>query len=188
MEGCFNMGVFKYVFILNSETLTPENYHGSFESDSFKVNVFGVNSMDMACKTVEKAVKDGAQLIDLCGDYDEAKANEIKSLVNKDVGIKFVRYNDVEMAKFNALTSIKTYGIIIKVDGFAPEIHNLKMESDELDTTVVGVSNMKEACDQAKKMADSGIAFIELCSAFDEEKANEIVSAVNGKIPVGFAG
>ena len=182
------MSIYKYAFILNSETLTPENYHGSFESDSFQVNVFGVNSMDLACKTVEKAVMEGAQLIDLCGDYDEEKTNKIKSFVHKDFKIKFVQYSDVEMEKFNALKSIKTYGIIIKAEGFAPEIHNLKLESEELDTTVVGVSDMKGACKQAKKMADSGIDFIELCSAFDEEKANEIVSAVGGRIPVGFAG
>ncbi len=182
------MNIFKYAFILNSETLTPEAYYDSFESDSFQVNVFGVSSMEMTCRTVEKAVKEGVELIDLCGDFDEEKVYEIKSRIKQDIKIKFVRYIDTEMKKFNALDDIKTYGIIVKAEGFKPETHNIELNSEELDTNVVGVSNMKQACEEAKKMADSGIDFIELCSAFDEEKAGEIIRAVNGKIPVGFAG
>lgn len=182
------MSQFKYAFLLNSETLTPENYYGAFETDDFQVNIYGVNSMDLACETAKKIVESGVELIDLCGDFDEEKSNQIKAYTGQEFDIAYAKYSDEEMAKFNALENIQTYGIIIMVEGFEPTSHRLELKSDELNTTVVGVNDMDQACEQAKKFADLGIDFIELCSAFDEEKANAIVDAVEGRIPVGYAG
>ena len=40
--GC-KMSKREYAFIIQSENLTPDEYMGSFESDSFVTNVYGVN-------------------------------------------------------------------------------------------------------------------------------------------------
>lgn len=50
---------------------------------------------------------------------------------------------------------------------------------------IIGVRNL----DQAKEVAKSLIGIvdvIELCGAFGESGAREIIDATNGKIPVGF--
>lgn len=183
------MSKFKYAFLLNSETLTPESYTGTIESDAFIANVYAVNSMEMACETSKKLVDDGVQLIDLCGDFDEEKSEGIKSYVGKPFDIAYAKYTESEMEKLSALgDDIDTYGIIIKVEGTDPNQHFLDLKSEELYTRVVGVSTMGEACEQAKKMTEDGIAFIELCSAFDEKAAEQIIDAINGKVPVGYAG
>lgn len=50
---------------------------------------------------------------------------------------------------------------------------------------IIGVRNL----DQAKEVSKSLIGLadvIELCGAFEESGAREIIDATNGKIPVGF--
>ncbi len=50
---------------------------------------------------------------------------------------------------------------------------------------IIGVRNL----DQAKEVAKSLIGIvdvIELCGAFGESGAREIIDATNGKVPVGF--
>ena len=183
------MSKFKYAFLLNSETLTPENYTGTIESDTFIASVYAVNSMEMACETSKKLIDDGVQRIDLCGDFDEEKSEQIKSYVGKSFDIAYVKYTESEKEKYNALgDDIDTYGIIIKEEGYDPNQHFLDLKSDELYTRVVCVGTMDEACRQAKKMVESDIAFIELCSNFNEKAGNKIVDAINGKIPVGYGG
>ena len=49
-----------------------------------------------------------------------------------------------------------------------------------------GVSSLAEACDAAKRLAEEGVGCIELCGAFGEKGAREIIRATEGRIPVGF--
>lgn len=54
------------------------------------------------------------------------------------------------------------------------------------DARIIGVSNLKEACSIAKKLYEEGINCIELCGAFNEEGAREIIKATNNEIPIGY--
>ena len=51
---------------------------------------------------------------------------------------------------------------------------------------IIGVSNIEEACEIAKKLKNEGIDCIELCGAFKEEGARKIIEATENKIAVGF--
>lgn len=51
---------------------------------------------------------------------------------------------------------------------------------------IIGVSNLEEACVQASQLCDSGIDCIELCGAFGENGAKEVINATKNKIPVGY--
>ena len=59
------------------------------------------------------------------------------------------------------------------------EIHNG-------EARIIGVSSIKEAARIAKELYNDGIGCIELCGAFGEEGAREIIKATDNKIPVGY--
>lgn len=59
------------------------------------------------------------------------------------------------------------------------EIHNG-------DAQIIGVSNIEEACEAAKKLYQNGINCIELCGAFGENGAEKIIKITENKIPVGY--
>ena len=54
------------------------------------------------------------------------------------------------------------------------------------ETSMIGVSSLEEAKSVAKKLADEGVACIELCGAFEETGARAIIEATGGKLLVGF--
>jgi hypothetical protein len=50
------------------------------------------------------------------------------------------------------------------------------------------VNNLEMACQAAIDLMEKGIAFIELCTWFDEEKTRAIIEYISGKVPVGSCG
>lgn len=59
------------------------------------------------------------------------------------------------------------------------EIHNGMAQ-------IVGVANMQEAIEAARKLERDGIGCIELCGAFGQENAHKIVEATGNRIPIGY--
>lgn len=51
---------------------------------------------------------------------------------------------------------------------------------------IIGVSNINEACNEAKRLCAEGIDCIELCGAFGEKGAKKVIDATDNKIPIGF--
>lgn len=51
---------------------------------------------------------------------------------------------------------------------------------------IIGVSNLDEACITAKELYEKGVGCIELCGAFGENGAKEVIKATGNKIPVGY--
>lgn len=52
--------------------------------------------------------------------------------------------------------------------------------------SIIGVSSVEEAQKIAKKLLKEGIDCIELCGAFGEKGAEEIIKATENKIPIGY--
>ena len=182
------MSLVKYAFIMNSQTLTPDFYTGTTQSDSFLASFYAVNSFEMAKKTAAKLANEGYAFIDLCGDYDEAAANAIQKFAGEKTEVAYMKYFPEEMEKMQELESLFDYGIIIIHESFNPEVNHLLLKSDEFMTHIVAVSNLEQACQAAQKFKTEGIDFIELCSDFTAEMAKKIIESVDGQIPVGFAG
>lgn len=51
---------------------------------------------------------------------------------------------------------------------------------------IVGVPNLTQACKTAKELWEDGIECIELCGAFGENGAEEVINATQNKIPIGY--
>ena len=68
---------------------------------------------------------------------------------------------------------------------FDPETDHVSMHTGEAQ--MIGVSSVEEAKKVAERLLNEGIDCIELCGAFGETGAKEIVNATENKIPVGYA-
>lgn len=66
-------------------------------------------------------------------------------------------------------------------------VHNAVMESPMCKSIMIGVSNLDDACAQAKKLVDAGaINKIELCGAFGKEGAQAVRDAVGDSVVVSY--
>lgn len=51
---------------------------------------------------------------------------------------------------------------------------------------IIGVANLDEACNIAKKLVAEGVDCIELCGAFGIDGTKRIIAATQNRIPVGY--
>jgi len=83
--------------------------------------------------------------------------------------------------------TLTKYAFLMIGEGYNPaQVSTL--DSGEFSTTVICVDNIDMACEEAEKLIGQGIELIELCGAFKGEMVDEVISAVEGKIPVGNMG
>jgi hypothetical protein len=66
------------------------------------------------------------------------------------------------------------------------DIHNACFETDNKDTYVICVNNFEEACEKAKQLVEQGFGALELCGAFDEEKARKLIEITEDKLAIGY--
>ncbi len=180
--------MFKYAFIANSGKQNPDNYSLQYKNDDFEFKMVAVSGMKMAEETTKKFEADGYELIDLCGDFDEEKAEKIKAAVGDKLDICYAKYSEEDLEKLDKLLSMQEYGIIVMGEGMPDSPVKLEFMNEEFNTYIAIVGTDELAKESAKKMVENGINFIELCSYFDKEKASEISEAIRGAVPIGYCG
>ena len=179
--------MFKYAFIEEAEGASPENYSFTYENSESCSFVAGVNDMDMAEELVKKLDQEGYELIDLCGAFDDERAQRRRKAVKGDMEILHVNYFPEEQKKLDALDSFKEFGVVIVMDG-VEDTQKFELRNEECNTYVRFTKDLEAAKAAAKELTDQGVYFIEICSYFDEEKTRAIIDAVGGKVPVGSCG
>lgn len=178
----------KYAFLMNSGTLNPETYSKLYTDRQNQYYFAAVHGMEMARETAERLASEGYDFLDLCGDFDEEKTEEIRKAAHGKVDVSFAKYTDEDLAKFEALPESNKYGIIVLGFDQKEDLVRLKLESDEYNTYIAIVDREETAAREAKKMQEEGIHFIELCGYFDAKKAASISDAVEHKLPIGYCG
>lgn len=176
----------KFLFILNSETLTSETYRKVITSDTFSTDICGVNSFEMACQVVKEGVEKGVECFNLCGDFGPEEIEKIKKDIHQNLNISYVKYSKEEEEKLNQLNKMTAYGIIVMWHDY--NLEKTTMKSNELTTEVMTVKNLDQACTAAEILVNEGIDFIELCSAFNESDSKVISDYIKGAVPIGYAG
>ncbi len=179
--------MFKYVFIANIPGVSPDTYVASYENEESKTIVMGTSSMEVTEEMVKKYDGEGFDLIDLCGDFDDAALEQFSEVVTGDMRLTHADYFPEELEKLDALPSMKEYGIIAITRG-VEKTQELLLESRICNTHVRLIKDLDGAKEAAKSLVAGGINFIELCSWFDKEKTKEIIATIDGKVPVGSCG
>lgn len=178
----------KYAFIMNSRTLNPEIYSVLYEDAETQYFFTAVHGMKMTRELAKQLSDDGYRLIDLCGNYNAEKAEEISNISEGRVEVNYAKYTEEEQKKFDALKDFSRYGIIVMGFDLSQEQVSLELKSDEFNTDIVIVSKEELAAEAAKKMVADGIHFIELCGYFDAEKAAVVSKAIDYQVPLGYCG
>lgn len=178
----------KYAFIMNSGHFTPEDYSVLYEDGGSQYYFAAVHSMDMTLELARRLAAEGYGMIDLCGDFDEEKAEEVAIASGGTIKVNYAKYTKEELERFEALASIARYGIIVKGFDFSKTAVRLELTGDEFNTYIAIVDREETAASEAKKMAADGIDFIELCGYFNLERADQVMKAVEYKVPVGYCG
>lgn len=177
----------KFAFIANVAGVTPETYSAVFETENSYNLIAGVDGMDAAKKYVKKLAEEGYDLINLCGDFDDEITAEMQEMVGDGMTLKNAKYTIDEAIKLDFLDSFKNYGIIIQDDD-VDKYHEMVLRSEECDTRIIFVQNMRQARNACKRMLEKRVEFIELCSWFDILRLDTIVEATENRVPIGTCG
>jgi hypothetical protein len=81
---------------------------------------------------------------------------------------------------------LQRYAFLVKGPGYSPQLPRAELPSPHFHTTVIGVSSLQEAIEQALTLAAEGIQLIELCGGFRSAEAQAIREALAGRIPIGL--
>jgi len=178
----------KYAFIMNSGTLNPESYSVVYEDAGNQYFFTGVHGMKMTRELAKKLADDSYELIDLCGDFNEEKTEEIRKASEGKIKVNYAKYTEEELTKLNALPSTGKFGIIVLGFDLSKDVVNLELTSDEYNTYIAIVAKEELAAHEAQRMVAEGINFIELCGYFHSERAAVVAEAIGHKVPLGYCG
>ncbi len=80
---------------------------------------------------------------------------------------------------------LQRYGFIVKSADLEMFKHHARLQSENFDMSVSGVSDVAQAELVAQEMITKGIQLIEMCGGFSPEDAQRVRDAINDHIPVG---
>ncbi len=80
-----------------------------------------------------------------------------------------------------------TYAFIVNSEGQSPEDYSWNYNNKEMKFKFFATSGMEMTKKYAKKIADEGFEYIDLCGDFDANMAKEVVKATGGRIEVEYA-
>ncbi|MCV6611847.1 MAG: DUF6506 family protein [Amphritea sp.] len=81
--------------------------------------------------------------------------------------------------------ALARYGFIVKSADLEMFKHHARLQSENFDMSVAGVSDVSQAQLVAQEMITKGVQLIEMCGGFTPEDAQSVRDAINDHIPVG---
>jgi hypothetical protein len=93
----------KYAFLIKHDSYSSQYYHASLKSDKFESVFFGVKNVDDAINVIRDLIKEGFELVELCGGFSEFEELKIKVLTRSiiPVGRAELKPKDVELLQKN---------------------------------------------------------------------------------------
>lgn len=179
--------MFKFALIMNIPGESPETYSEVYENaESYNLFV-GTGDMEMAAGLVKQLARDGFELINLCGDFNDEITQRFIEIGQGKMRVFHADYFPNELEKLETLPSLQEYGFVSITRGLE-KMEHLELLSKNCNTKIMLVKDLDMACQAAKELVEKGVYFIELCSWFDTERTQAVIAAINNKVPVGSCG
>ncbi|MDF9867153.1 2-keto-3-deoxy-6-phosphogluconate aldolase [Bacilli bacterium PM5-3] len=86
------MSNIKFAFILTGGAKHPNPEFLMFENKNNTTKICGVDSIESACEVAKDLVKEGYNLIELCGDFQKEGAQKVIDAVEGKAKIGYVIY------------------------------------------------------------------------------------------------
>lgn len=80
----------------------------------------------------------------------------------------------------------KKFAFLLMGNHYNPDEHKACFETENQITYIFTVRNLQEAYEKVSILVKEGIGAIELCGAFKEENAKEMIELTNNKIAIGY--
>lgn len=80
----------------------------------------------------------------------------------------------------------KKYAFMLLGAQYNPAQHCAHFETQGMDTYIVTVSSFEQAYEAVKKLDNMGVGALEVCGAFGEERAKELITLTKGRMAIGF--
>jgi hypothetical protein len=84
------MSQFQYGFIIKAPGYTPGEKDQVLESDAFKSNIIGVETIEEGCEAAKVLVKNGVTLIELCSGFKAEDAKKIFEAIDGSAKVGYV--------------------------------------------------------------------------------------------------
>ncbi len=177
----------QFAYIINMPGYNPNTYADQYNNADSKSVIVGVDGIEGAKAYLQQLAEAGFTLVNLCSDFDDAAAEEIRKNADGSMKIRNANYFCEEGEKLAALEAPSEYGVIVVMNGVEESVKRY-LASPECNTTVYFVKDLEAAKEAASALKGQGIHFIELCSWFDEEKTRAVIDSIGGSVPVGSCG
>jgi hypothetical protein len=93
------MALARFGFIVKGPGYVLEEHSAKLESSAFYTSVIGVSDLSGAFEAAKHMVKDGVQLIELCGGFCEQEAAMVRSSIGENVPVGLVVYDSQSLAE-----------------------------------------------------------------------------------------